>query len=181
MCASGKHPPAGNEASFHAAASRVNAIAYSPDGNGLAIGSQDGPIGLWDSRNGNPAGILRGHTDPVFEVAFNNDGTKLISAGQHATIKALGPGIRPRSARFSVRKYEERTWKRALTAMPLLFAGVVESPFGRTERRLPPPARMRRLRSGVCDRGISSEPSKLRWAARSHSPMTPPGATRVCR
>ena len=74
-------------ASFRAAASRVNAIAYSPDGKGLATGSLDGPIGLWDSRNGNPEGILRGHTDPVFEVAFSNDGTKLISAGQHATIK----------------------------------------------------------------------------------------------
>jgi WD40 repeat protein len=72
---------------FAAAASRVNAIAFSPDGVLLATGSLDGPVGLWDAAAGKPIGVLRGHTDLVFELVFNEDGTKLISAGQSATLK----------------------------------------------------------------------------------------------
>ncbi len=53
----------------------------------LATGSLDGPVGLWDPDTGNPVGILRGHTEPVFELAFSSDGAKLMSAGQQATIK----------------------------------------------------------------------------------------------
>ena len=57
---------------FPAAGSRLNAISYSPDGTKLATGSLDGPVGLWDATTGMPVGILRGHVEPVFEVAFNS-------------------------------------------------------------------------------------------------------------
>ena len=84
--------------SFAPSASRVNAIAFSPDGKLLATGSLDGPIGIWDTATWKPEQILRGHTEPVFELAFNSDGTKLISAGQHATLKlwdlTAKPGLR---------------------------------------------------------------------------------------
>ena len=58
-------------------------------------------------------GILRGHAEPVFELAFNSDGTKLISAGQHATIKlwdlTAEAGMRPfRVAAPSRRACESR-------------------------------------------------------------------------
>jgi WD40 repeat protein len=85
---------------FRAASSRLNAIAFSPDGKRLATGSLNGPIGLWDAATGKPQGILRGHAaaEPVFELAFNGDGTTLLSAGQHATIKlwdlASNAGVR---------------------------------------------------------------------------------------
>ena len=151
--------------SFRAAASRVNAIAYSPDGNGLATGSLDGPIGLWDSRNGNPAGILRGHTEPVFEVAFSNDGTKLISAGQHATIKVwdLTSDRGVRFLRAAKRgKDLETSFNGDAPAGSLAWWSRLSS--GR-RASLPPRERTRRWRSGICARESSSERCNHRWGA----------------
>ena len=80
--------------SFHAAASRVNAIAYQRRRQRFwRPASLDGPIGLWDPSTGNPIGILRGHTEPVFELAFSPGGTRLVSAGQQRDDEALGPDV----------------------------------------------------------------------------------------
>ena len=56
----------------------VRSIAYSPDGNTLALGNYvDGSVKLTDIKSGRRLARLRGHADIVTIVAFSPDGTKL--------------------------------------------------------------------------------------------------------
>ena len=58
----------------------ISDIAYSPDGNLLAVGTA---IGIWiyDVHSGEELALLTGHTSPVESVAFSPDGTMLASGG----------------------------------------------------------------------------------------------------
>jgi type II secretory pathway pseudopilin PulG len=58
---------------------RVNSVAFSPDGKTLASGSDDGTVILWDMASRKPlGGPLAGHKDEVWSVAFNPDGKTLV-------------------------------------------------------------------------------------------------------
>ena len=46
---------------FQAAASRVNAIAFSPDGTKLATGSLDHTVNVWDAATGRSIAVFAGH------------------------------------------------------------------------------------------------------------------------
>jgi len=65
-------------------ADRVNALAFSPDGRVLAVGSSDGAVSLFPME---PKGALRlfsEHTHAVIALAFSADGSALASAdGDH--------------------------------------------------------------------------------------------------
>ena len=52
-------------------------MAYSPDGNTLALGKHDGAIKLIDAKSGRRVALLRGHGGSVDTVVFSPDGTKL--------------------------------------------------------------------------------------------------------
>jgi hypothetical protein len=54
--------------------------AISPDGRTLATISDDNAVRLWDTTSGQETATLRGHTDGVTSVAFNSDGTRLVTA-----------------------------------------------------------------------------------------------------
>ena len=58
----------------------IRGIAYSPDGNLLAVGSS---IGVWiyDVHTGSELALLTGHTREVESIAFSPDGTILASGG----------------------------------------------------------------------------------------------------
>ena len=60
----------------------VQSLAYAPDGNLLASGSQDGRVGLWDGRSGALLGtMLPGRANTPVTVSFLPDGhTLLITA-----------------------------------------------------------------------------------------------------
>jgi serine/threonine protein kinase len=65
----------------------VYSVAFSPDGQVLASGSDDGTIKLWEVKTGRVINSLRGHSNLVSEVAFSPDGKVLASGSYDSTIK----------------------------------------------------------------------------------------------
>jgi len=60
---------------------RVNTLAFTPDGQTLASGSNDNTVRLWDVNSGKQLHILEGHSSNISTVAFTPDGDSLISSG----------------------------------------------------------------------------------------------------
>jgi WD40 repeat protein len=65
----------------------VRSVAYSPDGQTLASGSDDNSIKLWDVKTGNLLQTLFGHFDWVLSVAYSPDSQTLASGSRDNTIK----------------------------------------------------------------------------------------------
>jgi len=57
----------------------VFCVSYNPQSNALASGSFDETVILWDIRMGRPQRVLPAHSEPVTGVAFNQDGSSLVS------------------------------------------------------------------------------------------------------
>ncbi len=64
----------------------IYAVQFSPDGQSIAAGSQDGGVYLLD-RNTRKMRVLRGHEDQVFSVAYSKDGKRLASGTWSGSIK----------------------------------------------------------------------------------------------
>ena len=67
-----------------------NSIAFSPDGDVLVSGSDDGLVIRWDVQSGTPKDTLIGHTDEVMRVTYSPDGAFLASGSDDDTIPNLG-------------------------------------------------------------------------------------------
>jgi WD40 repeat protein len=68
----------------------VPSVAFSPDGQRLATGSDDATARLWDLRTTDPSAepsVLRGHEAPVASVAFRPDGGWLATGSGDTTIR----------------------------------------------------------------------------------------------
>ncbi|MFN7384702.1 MAG: protein kinase domain-containing protein [Dolichospermum sp.] len=65
----------------------VRSVAYSPDGQTLASGSDDNTIKLWNVNTGNLLQTFTGHSDLVWSVAYSPDGQTLASGSWDKTIK----------------------------------------------------------------------------------------------
>ena len=77
------------EARTEAIASRtardsVNSVAYSPDGQWIVTGSEDGTIRVWNAQSGaRRTGVRRRHPDhPVTSVAYSIDGRQIASGSR---------------------------------------------------------------------------------------------------
>jgi WD40 repeat protein len=66
--------------------SRVNAVAWSPDGKRIASAWADGTVQVFDPLTGENVFIYRGHRETVLDVAWCPDGTCLASASADGTV-----------------------------------------------------------------------------------------------
>jgi WD40 repeat protein len=66
---------------------RISSVAFSPDGNKIVTGDEDGALLLWDLKNPtNEPKTLKGHTRSVNSIAFSPDGKTLASASSDKTV-----------------------------------------------------------------------------------------------
>ncbi|MBI1346898.1 protein kinase [bacterium] len=67
----------------------VHSVAFSPDGQTLATGSDDptGYVQLWNCKSGERTTILDGHADAVLSVAFSHDGQRLLTSSYDKTAR----------------------------------------------------------------------------------------------
>ncbi|QQS40520.1 MAG: WD40 repeat domain-containing protein [Acidobacteriota bacterium] len=83
----------------------VIALAFSPDSEVLASGSQDGSIGIWDIGTGSFRHRLTGHTDWVTSVAYSEEGKRLVSADKDGNVKVWDLESQTVASEFVHRKY----------------------------------------------------------------------------
>jgi WD40 repeat protein len=65
-------------------------LAYSPDGQLLAVGFRNGYIGLYRVDSGALVTTLAGHTDDVNKIKFSPDGHLLASGSADGTVRLWG-------------------------------------------------------------------------------------------
>lgn len=73
--------------SFEGNSDWVSAVAFSPDGERLLIGTWDDTARLWDADSGAQLRRLRGHTGDVRGVAFSPDGRLIVTASRDGTAR----------------------------------------------------------------------------------------------
>jgi WD40 repeat protein len=65
----------------------VRMLAFTPDGQTLATGGQDGGVRLSDAANGLERTLLGRHARSVLALAFQPDGRTLVSASPDGTVR----------------------------------------------------------------------------------------------
>ncbi len=67
---------------LHGHTNWVWSLAFSPEGDILASGSDDGNLRLWDVSEGKSIHVLDDHAHYIFDLAISADGQQLVSASQ---------------------------------------------------------------------------------------------------
>ena len=82
-----QRPDGGDRLRLRASSTRINALAFSPDGMRLLTGGDDGTARIWNARSGALERTLRGHEGIVRNVAYSDDGRSIATAGSDGTIR----------------------------------------------------------------------------------------------
>jgi WD40 repeat protein len=83
----------------------INNLAFSPDGDTVALACDDGSVYLVDMTTAQTS-VLRGHVVEVFTVAFSPDGATLASGGRDGTAMLWDLRARPRPRARPVRCHD---------------------------------------------------------------------------
>jgi WD40 repeat protein len=73
----------------HVSSGPVDAIAFSPDGQLIAAGGEDGSVTLWRSSDGASLGTVSSQYDAAVAVAFSPDGGLLATGGLDRFIRVI--------------------------------------------------------------------------------------------
>lgn len=65
---------------------KLNAIAFSKDGQSVAAGGEDGVVRIWNIPQRRQIAALKGHSYAVFSIAFSPDGRTLASGGYDKSV-----------------------------------------------------------------------------------------------
>ncbi len=88
LAAAGAAPPVPGEVeAMWTVASECNAVAWSPSGDLVASGHDDGSVRLWDAVSGQAIRTMVGHSERVWSVAFSPDGLSFASASADGTLR----------------------------------------------------------------------------------------------
>ena len=85
----------------------VNAVAFSPDGQYLATGSDDpaGYIQIWSISTGQRVKVIPGHGDEVLSLTYSRDGQQLLSSSYDKTARLWDV-----ESGQEIRKFVGHTW-----------------------------------------------------------------------
>jgi WD40 repeat protein len=84
----GEHVP---ESLLRGHTETVRALAFNPETNRLASGSNDRTARIWNPQSSESLVTLQGHDGPVTGVAFTSDGTRLATSSEDGTVKIWDP------------------------------------------------------------------------------------------
>jgi eukaryotic-like serine/threonine-protein kinase len=67
----------------------LHAVRFSPDGSRVLVNEAypSNTVKLWDARTGEPAGVLKGHTNNVTDQVYSPDGSRIATASTDQTVK----------------------------------------------------------------------------------------------
>jgi WD40 repeat protein len=66
--------------------SAVRGLCFTPDGEYLVVGCEDGSIHLWDVQKARRLHILREHSSRINSLQFSLDGARLVSSSIDGTL-----------------------------------------------------------------------------------------------
>ena len=105
----------------------VWSVAFSPDGQTLASGSEDGQIRLWNPHTLRPETTLIGHSSGVRSVAFSPDGQTLASGSWDRTVRLWDTSTGELKTTFSGYNIEDITSVAFSPDGEILAAGTASS------------------------------------------------------
>jgi len=62
-------------------------LVFSPDGEKIVSGNQDGTLCIWDAKTKECIATMRGHTDAISSVAFSPNGKRIVSGSSNGVLK----------------------------------------------------------------------------------------------
>jgi WD40 repeat protein/serine/threonine protein kinase len=83
---SGANAPEAETVTLPGEATAVNSLAFSPDGERLAVGYADGTARIV-RLSGGAAVVINGHKSPIQKLAFSPDGKLLVSGGKDGAVR----------------------------------------------------------------------------------------------